>query len=70
MEIKSRGGLIIGIGPKNSEVFDHWIKVNDVGDANFIPMVVPAQLLGYFLALEKGLDPDKPRNLAKSVTVK
>ena len=70
IEIKSRGGLIIGVSPKNSEAFDHWIKVNDVGDANFIPMVVPAQLLGYFLALEKNLDPDKPRNLAKSVTVK
>lgn len=70
MEIKSRGGLIIGVSPKNAEVFDHWIKVNDVGDANFIPMVVPAQLLSYFLALEKNLDPDKPRNLAKSVTVK
>ncbi len=70
IEIKSRGGLIIGVSPKNSEAFDHWIKVNDVGDANFIPMVVPAQLLSYYLALEKNLDPDRPRNLAKSVTVK
>jgi len=31
---------------------------------------VPAQLLGYYLALLRGHDPDKPRNLAKSVTVK
>src|SRR3972149_7399186 len=69
-EIKSRGGLIIGVGPKNSESFDHWIPVKDVGEASLIPMVVPAQLLAYFLALEKGWDPDKPRNLAKSVTVK
>ena len=69
-EIKSRGGLIIGVGPKNSESFDHWVPVKDVGEASLIPMVVPAQLLAYFLALGKGWDPDKPRNLAKSVTVK
>lgn len=69
-EIKSRGGLMIGIGPKRSDVFDHWIEVKDVGDASVVPMVVPAQLFGYYLALERGLDPDKPRNLAKAVTVK
>ncbi|MEX0616483.1 MAG: glutamine--fructose-6-phosphate transaminase (isomerizing) [Candidatus Woykebacteria bacterium] len=69
-EIKSRGGLIIGVGPKKSEVFDHWIEVKDAGEASLIPMTIPAQLFGYYLALEKGLDPDKPRNLAKAVTVK
>jgi len=37
----------------------------------FIPIlyVIPLQLLAYHLAASKGLDPDKPRNLAKSVTV-
>ncbi|MEX0621783.1 MAG: glutamine--fructose-6-phosphate transaminase (isomerizing) [Candidatus Woykebacteria bacterium] len=70
IEIKSRGGVIIGVGPKKSEAFDYWVEVKDVGDASAIPMVVPAQLFAYFLALEKGYDPDKPRNLAKSVTVK
>lgn len=69
-EIKSRGGYIIGISPRNNQVFDEWVKVRDLGVASIIPNVVPAQLLGYYLALEKGLDPDKPRNLAKSVTVK
>ena len=69
-EIRSRGGLIIGIGPKKSEGFDHWVEVKDVGEASIIPQVVPAQLFGYYLAIEKGLDPDKPRNLAKAVTVK
>lgn len=69
-EIKSRGGYIIGIGPKNSPVFDYFIEVKDCKECSIIPHVIPAQLLGYFLALEKGLDPDKPRNLAKSVTVK
>ncbi len=69
-EIRSRGGLIIGIGPTKADVFDHWIEVKDIQEASLIPLVVPAQILGYYLALEKGYDPDKPRNLAKSVTVK
>ncbi|MBI2327596.1 glutamine--fructose-6-phosphate transaminase (isomerizing) [Candidatus Curtissbacteria bacterium] len=69
-EIKARGGLIIGVGSKKSEVFDEWVQVRDLGDASIICNVIPAQLFGYFLAIEKGLDPDKPRNLAKSVTVK
>lgn len=69
-EIKARGGMIVGIGPKKAEVFDYWVKVRDCSVASIIPNVIPAQLLGYFLALEKRVDPDKPRNLAKSVTVK
>jgi glucosamine--fructose-6-phosphate aminotransferase (isomerizing) len=35
-----------------------------------IPFVVPLQLLAYYMALERGHNPDTPRNLAKSVTVK
>lgn len=69
-EIKSRGGLIIGISPKNASVFDYWIEVRDVGKASVISQIIPAQLLAYYLAVKKGYDPDKPRNLAKSVTVK
>jgi len=69
-EIKSRGAFIIGIAPEDNEVFDVWIKVPDVGPASPIVNVLPAQLLAYYLAVERGLDPDKPRNLAKSVTVK
>ncbi len=69
-EIKARNGLIIGIGPKKSEIFDHWIKINDVKEASILAQIIPAQLLGYYLAVKKGYDPDKPRNLAKSVTVK
>ena len=69
-ELKSRGGFIIGVSPEDNEVFDIWLKVPDVGPASPIVNVVPAQLLAYYLAVERGLDPDKPRNLAKSVTVK
>ena len=69
-ELKSRGGFIIGVSPEDNEVFDVWLKVPDAGSASPIVNVIPAQLLAYFLAVERGLDPDKPRNLAKSVTVK
>ena len=70
MEIKSRGGYIIGIGEENSKIYDYFIEVPDFGEANPILMVIPIQILAYYLALERGCDPDKPRNLAKSVTVK
>ncbi|TSC53159.1 MAG: glucosamine--fructose-6-phosphate aminotransferase (isomerizing) [Microgenomates group bacterium LiPW_16] len=70
MEMKARGGYIIGVSWRNHEVFDWHIPVSDCGDASAIPNVVVAQLLGYFLCLKKGYDPDKPRNLAKSVTVR
>lgn len=70
-EIKARGGFIIGVGPKNNDVFDRFLETKDVKDATIIPQVVIAQLLAYNLALKRGIkDPDKPRNLAKSVTVK
>ena len=69
-EIKSRGAYVIGVAPQDNEVFDSFIKVADVGLASPIVNAVPAQLLAYYLAVERGLDPDKPRNLAKSVTVK
>lgn len=70
VELKSRGGFMIGVGPEKQEVFDEFIEVPDVGFASPIVNVIPAQLLGYHLAVLKGINPDKPRNLAKSVTVK
>ncbi|TFH18056.1 glutamine--fructose-6-phosphate transaminase (isomerizing) [Candidatus Bathyarchaeota archaeon] len=70
MEIKARGGYIIGVNHKNNEVFDFFIKVPDVGDLNPVIQIIPIQILSYQLALLRGADPDKPRNLAKSVTVK
>jgi len=69
-EIKARGGYIIGISPTPSDVWDEHIQVADVGEAASIVNAVPPQILAYELALQRGLDPDKPRNLAKSVTVK
>lgn len=70
-EIKARGGFIIGIGPKNNEVFDEFLETDDIEEATLLPQVTISHLLGYYLALARGIkDPDKPRNLAKSVTVK
>jgi glutamine---fructose-6-phosphate transaminase (isomerizing) len=70
MELKSRDGYIIGVSPMNDPVFDVHIPVPDVGDASPLVNALPAQMLGYHAALLRGNDPDKPRNLAKSVTVK
>lgn len=70
MEIKARGGFIIGVAPEDNEIFDYWIKVPDAGEASAIVNLIPAQMLAYFLAVKRKCDPDKPRNLAKSVTVK
>jgi glucosamine--fructose-6-phosphate aminotransferase (isomerizing) len=70
MELKARGGHIIGIGPDDDPVFDDWLPTPDVGDAAPLVQALPAQMLGYHAAVHRGNDPDKPRNLAKSVTVK
>ncbi|MEM7824707.1 MAG: glutamine--fructose-6-phosphate transaminase (isomerizing) [Candidatus Aenigmatarchaeota archaeon] len=70
IEIKSRGGYIIGVSPKNNEIFDFWIKVPESNNENPIVQIIPIQILAYQLAVLRGLDPDHPRNLAKSVTVK
>jgi glucosamine--fructose-6-phosphate aminotransferase (isomerizing) len=69
-ELKSRGGHIVGIGSAGSDVFDDFIKIPDAGLANIVVEAVAGQLFGYYAALARGNDPDRPRNLAKSVTVK
>ncbi|MEK7165600.1 MAG: SIS domain-containing protein [Patescibacteria group bacterium] len=70
MEMRARGGIIIGISYSPHEIFDHYVHVTDAREATIIPNIIVGQLLAYYLAIERGLDPDKPRNLAKSVTVK
>lgn len=70
IELKARGAFIVGISPENNEVFDEWIKVPDAGTAQAIVNIIPIQVLAYHLAVQRGKDPDMPRNLAKSVTVK
>ena len=69
-EVKARGGMIIGVSFKSSPLFDHFIEVKDIKEGSILSQIVPLQLIAYFLSVLKGYDPDKPRNLAKSVTVK
>ncbi|MBU2710006.1 glutamine--fructose-6-phosphate transaminase (isomerizing) [Zooshikella harenae] len=69
-EVKARGGMIIGISEQPNELFDHMIRLPSPDNpANVISHIIPCQLLAYYLATQRGLNPDKPRNLAKSVTV-
>jgi glucosamine--fructose-6-phosphate aminotransferase (isomerizing) len=76
MEMKARGASIIAICEEDDEeimkLVDDYIEITR-GIPEIlspIPYVVPLQLFAYYVALERGCDPDKPRNLAKSVTVK
>ena len=73
-EVKAREAVVIGIGMKgDEELFKHVDHTIYVPRANkFIApilAVVPLQLLAYYAAITRGADVDKPRNLAKSVTV-
>ena len=74
MECKSRGAYLMGI-----TTFGKYDVEDSVNFAVYIPKVdehfvgnlaiIPLQLLGYYISVSRGLDVDKPRNLAKSVTV-
>lgn len=70
-EMKTRGATIIGIGPQNAKEFDTFIETPN-SPPFFSPFynIIVGQMLGYYLGIGRGADPDKPRNLAKSVTVK
>lgn len=72
-EVKCRGAKTILITCENFEVenrFDEIIKIKDVPELySELTSIEVMQLFSYFLCVELGLDPDKPRNLAKSVTV-
>ena len=69
-EVKARGAHVIAIAPVGHPDYDTFIKVPDTGEPTAIMNVVPLQLLAYHLALQLGNNVDKPRNIAKSVTVK
>ena len=74
VEVKTRGAstLVISQDKKDSfkEVADQVISIPETDDA-FEPIlsIIPAQSFAYYCAVQRGNDPDKPRNLAKSVTV-
>lgn len=74
-ELKARGAYILIIAPENlrERVLSHGDEYWPLPDApdELMPLlgVIPCQLLAYFMAVSRGCDVDKPRNLAKSVTV-
>jgi glucosamine--fructose-6-phosphate aminotransferase (isomerizing) len=69
-EVRSRGGYTIGVGPGFEAVTDLALPLDLDGPALAIAEIVVAQSLALRLAIHRNLDPDFPRNLAKSVTVK
>ncbi len=76
MEMKARGASIIAVVEEDDEeikkLSDDYIEVpKGIPEVlSPIPFVIPLQLLAYYMAVERGYNPDMPRNLAKSVTVK
>lgn len=74
VECKSRGAYLMGVTP-----YGNYSIEDTVDFVTYVPkteehftaslVVIPLQLLGYYVSCAKGLDVDKPRNLAKSVTV-
>jgi glucosamine--fructose-6-phosphate aminotransferase (isomerizing) len=76
MEMKAREASIITVGAQGDEsigrLSDVFFEVpgNIPPELSPIPYIVPLQLLAYYTAVKRGYDPDKPRNLAKCVTVK
>lgn len=72
-QVKARGALTIGIGSekyKKNSIFDWYIVTPEIDRIGSIGNVIPFQLISYFLSVKLGNNIDKPRNLAKSVTVK
>ena len=70
MEAKTRGAYIIGISSEPNDTFDFHIQVPNLDITSPIANIIPIQLLSYYISVLRGNDPDKPKNLAKSVTVK
>jgi len=72
-EMKARGAYVVGVGPEGSRTMELLNEFLPVPRAHWaltpVTHTVPLQLIAYYAAVEKGFDPDKPRNLAKTVTV-
>jgi glutamine---fructose-6-phosphate transaminase (isomerizing) len=73
-EVRAREGLLIAVASKGDtqieQISKHIIRIPEISDYLLpILMIVPLQLLAYYVAVLRGCDVDQPRNLAKSVTV-
>jgi len=70
IEVQSRGATVIGIGQGKVDQFDAFVELPDTGETAALINVVALQLLAYYMTVLLGNNVDKPRNIAKSVTVK
>lgn len=73
-EIEARGGKMIYITDNKNLLSglsqkERIIEIPKNGPLTALLAVIPLQMIAYYLALQRGVDPDKPRNLAKAVTV-
>lgn len=73
-EIRARGADVIILGANNDTQisdFEDKLLFNPIIDEELAPLlyIIDLQLLAYYISIEKNIDPDKPKNLAKSVTV-
>lgn len=73
-EVKARGAKVMAIVPEGraemDKIADYVVHIPNTEEILFpVLTIIPLQLLAYYVAVEKGCDVDKPRNLAKSVTV-
>ena len=69
-EVSARGASVIGLAPERHEAFEEYLHVPDTKETSAITTIIPLQLLAYHMAVSLGHNVDKPRNIAKSVTVK
>lgn len=73
-EVNARGGYTIVVSSQDNELYKEWIDVPECSIKSHglmsLMSVIPSQLITCYMAEFKGYDVDKPRNLAKSVTVK
>jgi glutamine---fructose-6-phosphate transaminase (isomerizing) len=71
-QVKARGAKIIGVSNVPNDTYDAMIEIPELDNELLYPLVeiIPLQLFSYYLALYNNADPDFPRNLAKSVTVR
>jgi len=73
-EMKARGGYIISLAEKGQDIIERsdysFIIPSSVSPLiNSISYVIPLQMIAYYASVQRGFDPDKPKNLAKTVTV-
>ena len=69
-EVQARGAHVVGLTSVSGGTYKDVLPVPDTKETSAIINVIPLQLLAYYMAKAKGNNIDKPRNIAKSVTVK